>query len=261
MTGNGSENTDVFKQLLGGRTPGIDEICSEFVKVLNIVGLSWLTYPCNTACSCFWVDKLGGLFSYLKKRDQRVYSKFRGMTLLPLPWESLCQCAAENSLFIIWTSDSIGIIKEQWGNNTNFCPVFPQVWGMGPFTGATRPLHNYSETFSHIEGKRSDLFLLGVGLCWDCPLLCHFYGQNFQPSCGGGHVWFLQDNPSVFCRWWSSFGFIKEWPPAHTGSAGMRISTSKSEDGVLLHSWMSCFSKWRSFTWGLVYKWEESGSI
>lgn len=51
-------------------------------------------------------------------------------------------------------------------------------------------------------------------------------GQNFKT------------NP-VFCRWCGSFGFIRHWPPDHTGTiysqAGLRISASKSE--IMVPSW------------------------
>ncbi len=36
------EVTEVIKKLLSGKAPGVDEIGPEMLKVLDIVGLSWL---------------------------------------------------------------------------------------------------------------------------------------------------------------------------------------------------------------------------
>uniref|UniRef100_A0A3P9BAF5 Reverse transcriptase domain-containing protein n=1 Tax=Maylandia zebra TaxID=106582 RepID=A0A3P9BAF5_9CICH len=41
--------TEAVKQLLGGRAPGVDEVRPEFLKALDVVGLSWLTRLCNVA--------------------------------------------------------------------------------------------------------------------------------------------------------------------------------------------------------------------
>ncbi|KAK3553862.1 hypothetical protein QTP70_012698 [Hemibagrus guttatus] len=42
-----SEVTEVVQQLLGGKAPGVDEIRPEYLKSLDVVGLSWLTRLCN----------------------------------------------------------------------------------------------------------------------------------------------------------------------------------------------------------------------
>ncbi len=41
--------TEVVKKLLGGKAPGVDEIRPEYLKSLDVVGLSWLTRLCNIA--------------------------------------------------------------------------------------------------------------------------------------------------------------------------------------------------------------------
>ena len=33
----------MVRKLLGGRAPGVDEVRPEFLKALDVVGLSWLT--------------------------------------------------------------------------------------------------------------------------------------------------------------------------------------------------------------------------
>ena len=44
-----AEVTEVVKKLLGGKAPGVDEIHPEYLKSLDVVGLSWLTRPCSIA--------------------------------------------------------------------------------------------------------------------------------------------------------------------------------------------------------------------
>ncbi|TWW71611.1 hypothetical protein D4764_16G0001080 [Takifugu flavidus] len=48
---SGAEFAEVVKKLLGGKVPGVDEIRPEFLKALDVVGLSWLTRLCNIAWS------------------------------------------------------------------------------------------------------------------------------------------------------------------------------------------------------------------
>ncbi|KAK3572591.1 hypothetical protein QTP86_000401 [Hemibagrus guttatus] len=44
-----AEVTEVVQQLLGGKAPGVDEIYPDYLKYLDVVGLSWLTCFCNIA--------------------------------------------------------------------------------------------------------------------------------------------------------------------------------------------------------------------
>ena len=46
---SGAEVAEVVKKLLCGKAPGVDEVCPEFLKALDVVGLSWLTRLCNIA--------------------------------------------------------------------------------------------------------------------------------------------------------------------------------------------------------------------
>ncbi|KAI3359803.1 hypothetical protein L3Q82_014179, partial [Scortum barcoo] len=43
------EVTEVVRKLLGGKAPGVDEIRPEYLKSLDVVGLSWLTRLCSIA--------------------------------------------------------------------------------------------------------------------------------------------------------------------------------------------------------------------
>ncbi|KAK3571245.1 hypothetical protein QTP86_005959 [Hemibagrus guttatus] len=83
-----AEVTEVVQQLLGGKVPGVDEIRSEYLKSLDVVGLSWLTRFCNIA---WWSETVpldwatGVVVPLFKKGDRRVCSNYRGITLLSLP--------------------------------------------------------------------------------------------------------------------------------------------------------------------------------
>ncbi|KAK3567642.1 hypothetical protein QTP86_020413, partial [Hemibagrus guttatus] len=83
-----AEVTEVVQQLPGGKAPGVDEIRPEYLKSLDVVGLSWLTRLCNIA----WRSGTGPLdwatgvvVPLFKKGDRRVCSNYRGITLLSLP--------------------------------------------------------------------------------------------------------------------------------------------------------------------------------
>ncbi|KAK3528888.1 hypothetical protein QTP70_012062 [Hemibagrus guttatus] len=83
-----AEVTEVVQQLLGGKAPGVDEIRPEYLKSLDVVGLSWLTRLCNIAWQSGtvpldWVT--GVVVPLFKKGDRRVCSNYRGITLLSPP--------------------------------------------------------------------------------------------------------------------------------------------------------------------------------
>ncbi len=83
-----AEVTEVVKKLLGGKAPGVDEIRPEYLKSLDVVGLSWLTRLCNIAWRSGTVSlgwQIGVVVPLFKKGDRRVCSNYRGITLLSLP--------------------------------------------------------------------------------------------------------------------------------------------------------------------------------
>ncbi|KAK3526376.1 hypothetical protein QTP70_025405 [Hemibagrus guttatus] len=83
-----AEVTEVVQQLLGGKALGVDEIRPEYLKSLDVVGLSWLTRPCNIAWRSGTVPlawATGVVVLLFKKGDRRVCSNYRGITLLSLP--------------------------------------------------------------------------------------------------------------------------------------------------------------------------------
>ncbi|KAK3561731.1 hypothetical protein QTP86_012984 [Hemibagrus guttatus] len=83
-----AEVTEVVQQLLGGKAPGVDEIHPEYLKSLDVVGLSWLTRLCNIAWRSGTVPldwAIAVVVPLFKKGDRRVCSNYRGITLLSLP--------------------------------------------------------------------------------------------------------------------------------------------------------------------------------
>ncbi|KAK3525020.1 hypothetical protein QTP86_013357 [Hemibagrus guttatus] len=83
-----AEVTEVVQQLLGGKAPGVDEIRPEYLKSLDVVGLSWLTRLCNIAWRSGTVPldwATGVVVPLFKKGDRRLCSNYRGITLLSLP--------------------------------------------------------------------------------------------------------------------------------------------------------------------------------
>ncbi len=83
-----AEVTEVVKKFLGGKAPGVDEIRPEYLKSLDVVGLSWLTHLCSIAWRSGTVPlgwQIGVVVPLFKKGDRRVCSNYRGITLLSLP--------------------------------------------------------------------------------------------------------------------------------------------------------------------------------
>ncbi|KAI3371827.1 hypothetical protein L3Q82_006681 [Scortum barcoo] len=75
-----AEVTEVVRKLLGGKAPGVDEIRPEYLKSLDVVGLSWLTRLCNIAWRLGTVPlewQTGVVVPLFKKGDRRVCSNYR----------------------------------------------------------------------------------------------------------------------------------------------------------------------------------------
>ena len=85
---SGVEVAEVVKKLRGGKAPGVDEIRPDYLKALDVVGLSWLTRLCNIAWTSGVVPldwQTGVVVPLFIKGDRRVCSNYRGITLLSLP--------------------------------------------------------------------------------------------------------------------------------------------------------------------------------
>ncbi|KAI3358957.1 hypothetical protein L3Q82_015343 [Scortum barcoo] len=85
-----AEVTEVVRKCkLHGKAPGVDEIRPEYLKSLDVVGLSWLTrllqHCMEVGDSASGVWQTGVVVPLFKKGDRRVCSNYRGITLLSLP--------------------------------------------------------------------------------------------------------------------------------------------------------------------------------
>ncbi|KAI3356640.1 hypothetical protein L3Q82_017838 [Scortum barcoo] len=88
-----AEVTEVvqLRKLLGGKAPGVDEIRPEYLKSLDVVGLSWLTRLCNIAWRLGTVPlewQTGVVVPLFKKGDRRVCSNYRGSHFSASPGRS-----------------------------------------------------------------------------------------------------------------------------------------------------------------------------
>ncbi|GAA6111505.1 uncharacterized protein LOC111191400, partial [Tachysurus ichikawai] len=123
-----AEVTEVVEKLLGGKAPGVDEIRPEYLKSLDVVGLSWLTRLCNIV---WWLGTVPldwqtwVVVPLFKKGDRRVCSNYRGITLLSLPGKGLCQGTGEENLADSGTSDPGGTMRfssRSWNTGPSLYP-------------------------------------------------------------------------------------------------------------------------------------------
>ncbi|KAK3526552.1 hypothetical protein QTP70_030692 [Hemibagrus guttatus] len=206
-----AEVTEVVQQLLGGKAPGIDEICPEYLKSLDVVGLSWLARLCNIAwrsgtVPLDWVT--GVVIPLFKKGDRRVFSSYRGITLLSLPGKVYSrvlerrvrplvepqiqedQCGfrpSHGTLDQLYTLHRVLQGSWEFVKPVHMCFVdlekaFDRVphgilWEVlweygvcGPLLRAVRSLYNRSKSLVRIASCKSDLFPVHVGLRQGCPL-------------------------------------------------------------------------------------------
>ncbi|KAK3542298.1 hypothetical protein QTP86_021960, partial [Hemibagrus guttatus] len=82
-----AEVTEVVQQFLGGKAPGVDEIRPEYLKSLDVVGLSWLTRLCNIAWRSGTVPldwATGVVIPPFKKGDYREFAQAVHMCFVDL---------------------------------------------------------------------------------------------------------------------------------------------------------------------------------
>ncbi|KAI3351539.1 hypothetical protein L3Q82_020383 [Scortum barcoo] len=76
--------TEVVCKLLGGKAPGVDEIRPEYLKSVDVVGLSWLTCLCNIAWRLgtvpLGVANQGWWSLFLKRGTGECHPNYRGIT-------------------------------------------------------------------------------------------------------------------------------------------------------------------------------------
>ncbi|KAK7939602.1 hypothetical protein WMY93_002928 [Mugilogobius chulae] len=180
------EVTEVVDKLLGGKAPGVDEIRPEYLKSLDVVGLSWLTRLCNIAWQTGIVPldwQTGVVVPLFKKGDRRVCSNYRGITHSASPvkstpgyWrgESNLGFRRSSVVFVLvvehWTSSTLSIecsrvhgsLPNQstcalwiWRRHLTVslvvsCGEFSESTGSGPFAqGGSVPVRSEQELCSH----------------------------------------------------------------------------------------------------------------
>ncbi|KAI3357370.1 hypothetical protein L3Q82_015800 [Scortum barcoo] len=125
-----AEVTEVVRKLLGGKAPGVDEIRPEYLKSLDVVGLSWLTRLCNIAWRLGTVPlewQTGVVVPLFKKGDRRVCSNYRGITLLSLPGKVYARVLERRIRPIVEPSDSGGTMRfSSWSWNSGPALYPPQ---------------------------------------------------------------------------------------------------------------------------------------
>ncbi|KAI3352517.1 hypothetical protein L3Q82_005461 [Scortum barcoo] len=250
--------TEVVRKLLslGGKAPGVDEIRPEYLKSLDVVGLSWLTRLCNIAWRLGTVPlewQTGVVVPLFKKGDRRVCSNYRGITLLILPGKVYAR------LDQLYTLHRVLEGLWEFAQPVHMCFVdlekaFDRVprgilWGVlreygvrGPLLRAVRSLYDRSRSLVRIAGSKSDLFPVHVGLRQGCPLspvlFIIFMDRISRRSQGPEGVRFgnhrissllFADDVVLLASSSQDLQHVLERFAAECEAAGMRISTSKSE--------------------------------
>ncbi|KAK3572660.1 hypothetical protein QTP86_001628 [Hemibagrus guttatus] len=191
-----AEVTEVVQQLLSSKAPGVDEIHPEYLKSLDVVGLSWLIRLCNIAWQIGTLPLDWATGDLFKKGDWRVCSNYRGIKLLSLPGkvysrvlerrvsplvkpqiqEEQCGfCPGRGTLDQLHTLHRV--LKDSWefAQPVHMCFVdlektFDRVpcgilWEVlwengvrGPLLKAVRPLYDQSRSLVRIASYKSELF-------------------------------------------------------------------------------------------------------
>ncbi|XP_023284603.1 receptor-type tyrosine-protein phosphatase F-like [Seriola lalandi dorsalis] len=210
---SGAEVAEVVKQLCDGRAPGVDEIRPGYLKALDVVGLSWLTRLCNIA----WTSGA-----------------------VPLEWQ---------------TRMVVPIFKKAYDRVPR-----GSLWGAlreyvvdGPLLAAIKSLYQRSVSLVRVAGSKSDLFPVRVGLRQGCPLSPVLFITFMDGISRRSRV---VDGLGFGGRRISSLLFVDDVVllasssadlqlslgrfAAKCETAGMKISTSKSEAMVLSRKRVDC---------------------
>ncbi|KAK3505725.1 hypothetical protein QTP70_020346, partial [Hemibagrus guttatus] len=261
-----AEVTEVVQQLLGGKAPGVDEICPEYLKSLDVVELSWLTHLCNIAWRSGTVPldwATGVVVPLFKKGDRRVCSNYRGITLLSLPGkvysrvlERRVRPVLEGSWEFAQPVHMCFVDLEKAFDRVPRGILWEVLWEYGvrdPLLRAVRSLYNRSRSLVRIASCKSDLFPVHVGLRQGCPLSPVLFivfmdrisrrSQGLEGVRFGDHrissLIFADDvvllAPSSLDLQHALGRFAAECE-----AAGMRVSTSKSEAMVLDRKKVAC---------------------
>ncbi|KAK3505719.1 hypothetical protein QTP70_020512 [Hemibagrus guttatus] len=261
-----AEVTEVVQQLLGGKAPGVDEICPEYLKSLDVVGLSWLTRLCNIVWRSGTVPldwATGVVVLLFKKGDRRVCSNYRGITLLSLPGkvysrvlERRVRPVLEGSWEFAQPVHMCFVDLEKAFNRVSHGILWEVLWEYGvrgPLLRAVRSLYNRSRSLVRIASCKSDLFPVHVGLRQGCPLSPVLFvvfmdrisrrSQGLEGVRFGDHrisSMIFADDVVLLASSSLDLQHALGRFAAERKVAGMRVSTSKSEAMVLDRKKVAC---------------------
>ncbi|TWW75469.1 hypothetical protein D4764_13G0001310 [Takifugu flavidus] len=240
---SGAEVAEVVKKLLGGKAPGVDEIRPEFLKALDVVGLSWLTRLCNIAWTSGAVPldwQTGVVVPLFKKK--RVCSNYRGITLLSLPGKVYSGVLERRVRQIVEPR----IQEEQCG----FCPgrgTVDQLYTLSRvFEGAwefAQPVHmcfvDLEKAFDRVP--RGVLRKYGVsGPLIQAVRSLYDRCQEFGPHCWQIGSLLFADDVVLLVSLARDLQLSLDRFAAACEAAGMKISTSKSKAMVLNRKKVEC---------------------
>ncbi|KAK3515853.1 hypothetical protein QTP70_034764, partial [Hemibagrus guttatus] len=227
-----AEVTEVVQQLLGGKAPGVDEIRPEYLKSLDVVGMSWLTRLCNIAWRSGTVPldwATGVVIPLFKKGDRRVCSNYRRITLLSLPGKVYSRVLERRVRSLVEPR----IQEEQCG--------------FRPSRGTLDQLYTFHRV---LEGSWE--FAQPVHMCFgklSTVSLVAFCGRISRRSQGLEGVWFgdhrissliFADDVVLLAPSSLDLQHALGRFAAECEAAGMRVSTSKSEAMVLDRKKVAC---------------------
>ncbi|KAI3376691.1 hypothetical protein L3Q82_017116 [Scortum barcoo] len=252
-----AEVTEVVRKLLGGKAPGVDEIRPEYLKSLDVVGLSWLTRLC--LCNIAWrlgtvplEWQTGVVVPLFKKGDRRVCSNYRGITLLSLPGKVYARVLERRIRPIVdpriqeeqcgfrpgrGTLDQLYTLRRVLGGFMGVCPTSPHVLcGSGE---GIRPCPSWYSVGSAPRVWGPGPLLRAVRSLYDrSRSLVRIAGRFLGVARGrresglgttGFHLCFLRMMLSCWLHQARTFSMCWRRFAAECEAAGMRISTSKSE--------------------------------
>ncbi|KAK0133440.1 LINE-1 reverse transcriptase [Merluccius polli] len=247
---SGAEVAEVVRKLLGGRAPGVDEVRPEFLKALDVVGLSWLTRLCSIAWTSGAVPldwQTGVVVPLFKKGPEgrgtvdQLYTLCR---ILEGAWEfaqpvHMCFVDLEKAFDRVPRGVLWGVLREYGVSD--------------PLIRAVRSLYDRCQSLVRIAGNKSDLFPVRVGLRQGCPLspilFIIFMDRISRHSQGVEGVRFgdlrigsllFADDVVLMASSDRDLQLSLDRFAAECEAVGMRISTSKSESMVLNRKRVEC---------------------